>query len=121
MTSTCSVLGQVRKMAGAPWRDRVGLALAPLVFEVALCVPGGSGVGSQKTDLEVREVGEGGDMGCKQPQAAGCVGSHGLALAWSHFYLSGCHRAVSKTSIFRLSSNNLCLTWEMLGTLPALG
>lgn len=41
-------------MVGAPWRNRVGLALASLVFEVALCVPGASGEGSQKTDLEVR-------------------------------------------------------------------
>lgn len=49
-------------------------------------------------------------MGCKHPQAAGCVDSHGVALAWAHFHLSGRHRAVSKTSIFRLSSNSLYLT-----------
>ena len=54
MRSACSVLGQERKMDVAPWRNRVGLALAPLVFEVALCVPGVGGAGSQKTDLEVR-------------------------------------------------------------------
>lgn len=60
-------------------------------------------------------------MGCKQPQADVCVGSHGLVLVWAHFHLSGCHRAVSETSIFRLSSKKLCLTWEKLGTLLALG
>lgn len=41
-------------MAGAPWRERLGLVRALSVFEVALYVPGASGVSSQKTDLEVR-------------------------------------------------------------------
>ena len=40
------MLGQERKMARAPWRDRVRLALDLLVFEVALCVSGAGGVGS---------------------------------------------------------------------------
>ena len=76
---------------------------------------------SQKTDLEVRWVREGGAMGCKQPQAAGCVGSHGLAQGQAHFHRFAHHRALSKTSIFRFSSNNLCLTWKKLGVLLALG
>lgn len=50
-------------------------------------------------------------MGCKQPQAAGCVSSHGLALAWARFHLSGCHRAVSGKHLIKQFVFDLGKAW----------